>query len=312
MESKAPHAPPSTWRLYLQMTRPGFLSVTALGCFIGLASAAACGCGFDALKASATVLLAVLAHAGVNVLNDFHDSRSGADAANRQGIYPFSGGARLIQNGHVSEHDTALWGRALMGLVGLGGLLLAVQSGGGLLLIGAAGMLLGWAYSAPPLSLMSRGLGEPTVATCWWLMVVGADYVQRERFFIIPAYVAVSYAVMVATILLVCGVPDIEADRAVGKRTLATRLPQRGLAVVYLGLVLFAHAWLAVGVWALVPPLPTLWACLALVPGTWAAGLLWHRPADDRRQLRHAIVLTLWATHLHGLGLVAGLLLPHV
>lgn len=92
-------APPTperhTWQLYLHMTRPGFLLVTAIGCLIGLASAAACGCGFDTAKATATVVLAVLAHASANVLNDYFDSRNGADTANQQGMFPFSGGGTL-------------------------------------------------------------------------------------------------------------------------------------------------------------------------------------------------------------------------
>ena len=302
---------PNPWLLYVQMTRPGFLLVTAIGCCIGLASAAACGCGFDTAKAAATVTLAVLAHAGANVLNDFFDSRNGADAANQAGMFPFSGGARLIQNGLVSEKDTGLWAAVLLlGLVVPGGLLLALHSGGGLVLIGLLGLLLGWAYSAPPLALMSRGLGELAVAMSWWLVVVGADYVQRSRFFVIPAYVAVSYAVMVATILLVCGLPDRASDKAVGKHTLATRFSDRGVAGLYLGMVMFAHVWLVAGVWALIPPMPTLWACVALPPALWAAWLLWTRNSD-RVQLRRAIVLTLLATHVHGLGLVAGLLQPH-
>ena len=74
-------------------------------------------------------------------------------------------------------------GGAAVGLVVVAGLLLALHSGGGLLLIGATGLLLGWAYSAPPLSLMSRGLGELTVAACWWLVVVGADYVVGPDLF---------------------------------------------------------------------------------------------------------------------------------
>lgn len=302
---------PNPWLLYAQMTRPGFLLVTAIGCCIGLASAAACGCGFDAAKAAATVTLAVLAHAGANVLNDYFDSRNGADATNQAGMFPFSGGARLIQNGLVSEKDTGLWAAVLwLGLVVPGGLLLAVHSGGGLVLIGLLGLLLGWAYSAPPLALMSRGLGELAVAMSWWLVVVAADYVQRGRLFVIPAYVAVSYAVMVATILLICGLPDRASDKAVGKHTLATRLSPRAVAGLYVGVVVFAHVWLAAGVWALIPPAPTLWACVALPLAMWAAWLLWTQPSD-RTQLRRAIVLTLLATHVHGVGLVVGLLQPH-
>jgi 1,4-dihydroxy-2-naphthoate octaprenyltransferase len=65
--------------------------------------------GFSAPRALATVLLALLAHAGANVLNDYFDARNGADAANHQGLFPFTGGSRLIQNGQVSIADTGRW-----------------------------------------------------------------------------------------------------------------------------------------------------------------------------------------------------------
>ena len=48
------------------------------------------------------MLLALVAHAGANVLNDYFDARNGADDANQQGLFPFTGGSRLIQNGAVS------------------------------------------------------------------------------------------------------------------------------------------------------------------------------------------------------------------
>ena len=41
--------------------------------------------------------------------------------------------------------------------------------------LGLAGLLLGWAYSAPPLKLVSRGLGEPAVAASWLAVIVGAE-----------------------------------------------------------------------------------------------------------------------------------------
>jgi 1,4-dihydroxy-2-naphthoate octaprenyltransferase len=289
------------------MTRPGFLTITLVGCLLGLATAAACGCGFDTPKAVATVVLAVLAHAGANVLNDYHDARNGADAANAQGLFPFTGGSRLIQNGLVSEMDTGRWAWVLLGLVMVGGLLLAVNTGGGLLLIGLMGVLLAWAYSAPPLALMSRGLGELTVALCWWLVVVGADYVQRHRWEPIPAYVAVSYALLVANILLINGLPDARADRSVGKLTLAARLDPMVLAGVYAGLMLLAHAWLAVGVWLLIPPMSALWGLVSLPLGMSASVMLFQR-AQHPEQLRPVVGLTIATAHVHGLAMAAGIL----
>ncbi len=301
----------NTWQLHWRMIRPGFLSITVVACLVGLAAAAACGCGFDGTKAAATVVLAVLAHAGANVLNDYHDAVNGADAANHQGLYPFTGGSRLIQQGCVSLGDTWRWGWTLMGLAAGGGLLLALNSAPGLLLIGLAGVLLAWAYSAPPFALMTRGLGELSVAACWSLVVVGADFVQRGQWFVIPAQVAVGFGILVANILLINGVPDAPADASAGKRTLATRLSGKGVATLYTLLVLAAHGWLVLGVWLLIPPTSTLWALLSLPLGLRAAWLLWqHNRQGDTTKLRQAIVLTIVAANLHGLALAVGLLLP--
>ena len=302
---------PSGWRLYLAMTRPGFLTITGVGCLIGFASAFACGCGFDAPRALATLVLALLAHASANVLNDYCDSRSGADQANGQGIFPFTGGSRLIQTGAVSQRHTGLWALVLVCLVVPAGLLLALKVGGGLVVIGLFGLLLGWAYSAPPLSLMSRGFGELTVAFVWWLMVVGADYVQRGQLFAIPMFTGVGYALLVANILLVNGLPDAESDASVGKHTLATRLGHRGVAVLYAGIVLVANLWLVLGVWLLIPPLTALWALMALPLSACAAWML-LKATHRGPHLKVPIVLTIAAANVHGLGLAVGLALSRL
>jgi len=301
-----PPPPPPDWRLLLRMTRPGFLTVTAAACALGLASAAASGGGFDAPRTLATVLLALMAHAGGNVLNDYCDAHNGADAANTRGLFPFSGGSRLIQNGAVSVADTGRWAAALLILLIPLGLLLALHSGGGLVAIGLVGLLLAWAYSAPPLALMSRGLGELAVAGAWWLVVVGADYVQRRQFFVIPAVIAVSYALLVANILLINGIPDAEADARVGKATLVVRLSPRRAAWLYLGIALLAHAWLALTGWLLIPPLAALWGLLSL-PLSLAAGVLLLRHASEPQRLRPAIALSIAAAVMHGLSMAGGL-----
>ncbi len=291
--------------LLLRMTRPAFLLLTVVACALGTATASACGCGLDGPLALGATALAVLAHAAGNVLNDLHDARNGADAANGQGIFPFTGGSRLIQSGAVTEQQTADLAKALLLFLLPAGLLLAVQTGGGVILLGAAGLLLAWAYSAPPLKLMSRGLGEPTVALVWFLVVIGADYVQRRQFFIIPASAAAGFAFMVAALLLINGFPDAQADARVGKRTLVVRLGATPAALLYASLVLSAHAWLALSVWLLIPPMPALWGLVSLPLSLAALGWLWahrHRPT----RLKPALALTVAATLVHGLGMAWG------
>ena len=296
------HLPPITW---WRMTRPSFLLLTVVACVLGTATASACGCGLNIPLALGATLLAVVAHAVGNVLNDWHDARNGADAANTQGVFPFTGGSRLIQNGEVSERQTSDLAKALLIFLMPAGLLLAVKTGPGVLLLGMAGLLLAWSYSAPPLKLMSRGLGELAVALAWFLVVVGADYVQRRQFFIIPASAAISFALLVAALLVINGVPDAQADAQVGKRTLAVRLGPSGAAALYGLLVVLAHAWLAASVWLLIPPKPALWGLISL-PLSLAAWVILLRQANNPKRLKPALALTVAATLLHGLGMAWG------
>lgn len=290
----------------VRMTRPGFLAITVVACLLGLASADACGHPPQLWSALATVLLACLAHAAGNVINDVHDAQSGADAANDSGLFPFTGGTRLIQQGVVSVRQTRDLARALLLVLVPAGVLLAVQTSPSVLWVGMAGVLLAWAYSAPPLALMSRGLGELAVALAWSLVVVGADAVQRGSVFIIPVLVSVSYGLLIANILLINGVPDARSDASVGKATLAVRAGPRGAALLYAGLALLAHAWLVWGVWQFLQPERALWGLLSLPLSAAAALLLWLRGSTPER-LRPAIVLTIAAACVHGLAMALGL-----
>jgi 1,4-dihydroxy-2-naphthoate octaprenyltransferase len=310
------------------MTRPAFLLLTVVACLLGFATAAACGCGWlsaDALQraelsganvvttgcklnlplAAVTMLLAVLAHAAGNVLNDLHDARNGADAANTGGIFPFTGGSRLIQNGVVTEHQTAMLAYALLLAVVLGGLLLALETGVGVLLLGLIGVLLAWAYSAPPLRLMTRGFGEPAVAGAWFLIVVGADYVQQGGFSSIALGAALSFGLLVAALLIINGCPDARGDALAGKRTLAVRLGPVGAAWGYLGFVLVAHGWLLLSVWLRLLPDAALWGLVSL-PFSLAAAIILLRRARQPQQLKPALALTVVATLSHGLGMAGG------
>ena len=301
-----PQTPDLPLSTLVRMTRPGFLIITVVACLLGMATADACGHPPKLWTALATLVLALLAHAVGNVLNDVHDAISGADAANRSGISPFTGGTRLIQQGLVSVQQTRDLARALLLVLVPAGVLLALHSTGAVLWIGALGVFLAWTYSATPFKLMSRGLGELAVAAAWSLVVVGADAVQRGGMFIIPVLTSLSYGLLIANILLINGVPDAQADASVGKATLAVRAGARGAALLYAWVALLAHGWLAWGVWQFLQPERAIWGLLSAPLSAAAAVLLWQR-VDTPQRLRPAIVLTILAACVHGLGMAAGL-----
>lgn len=296
---------------YFLATRPAFLSVTLFAWAVGLAAAFESGLSLSAGLAAVTLVFALVAHAGVNVLNDYYDALNGTDAINTERIFPYTGGSRFIQNGVLSAAETAGFGALLMGTVMAAGSALAWISGPGLWAIGVAGLFIGWAYSAPPLKLNSRGLGEICVAAGFGLIVVGTDYVQRGAFSATPAVAAVSYALLVTNVLYINQFPDRGADAAAGKRHWVVRLSPARARWVYLLIGLGAYLWLAgAAATGLLPPAALLG--FAAAPLTALAGRDLLRHAHEPGRLRPAIERTIAAASLHGVLLATGLVLERI
>ncbi|MDQ3406655.1 MAG: prenyltransferase [Chloroflexota bacterium] len=251
--------------LFLRATRLPFLSATLIPVAIGLAIAAANGF-FDPLTAILTVIGAAAVHLGLNVANDIFDTRLGADDTN---VNPtkYSGGSRVIQYGLVSLGGMERMSLAFYAVAMVIGLvLLALRPSAALLAIGISGIILSVGYTAPPLKLVYRGLGEITTAIGFGpLMLLGA-YVVQSGGSIEPAAVVASLpvAILVALILYVNEVPDRPGDARAGKRTLVVRLPQRTVIAIYDAAAAAAFAIIVAGVVLRLLPLPALLALLAI------------------------------------------------
>jgi 1,4-dihydroxy-2-naphthoate octaprenyltransferase len=291
----------------LVATRPPFLTITLVGALLGVASAWGDGAALSAWIAPVTVLLALTMHAAVNVLNDWCDHVNGTDEINVGRIYPFTGGSRFIQNGLMTPAAMRAFALALFAFTIAGGLLLVAKVGGGLLWFGIAGAAIGWAYSAPPLALNSRGFGELCVAASFWLLVAGADYVQRGAFSATPFLAGGAYALLTTNILYINQFPDRAADLAVGKHHWVARLAPDTARWGYVLILLGALAALVVPValGALTPWV--LLGLVAFVPAALAAkGLLEH--ADAPQHLAPSIKQTIAAAHLAAVLVAVGFL----
>lgn len=288
--------------------------VTVIACLLGFASVSADRQAIDSLTALITVVLALFVHAAANVINDYYDARSGCDEANQGRIFPFTGGSRMIQNGVLSMRATANLGFGLLAAVVVPGVWLVLHGAPWLVPIGLCGLLIAWAYSAPPLSLQARGLGEVAVAVAWLLVVVGSDYALRRTLAIRPWAAGLAYALLVANVLYINQFPDRLADAFADKRTLVVRLGAAKARWGYLLLMLLAALWLGAMVYVGILPVASLLAlCPLLVAGV-AFSRLWRlaavigqgdgATAADCRHVQHftiAIRLTLLAAIGHGL-----------
>ncbi len=251
--------------LALRTTRLPFLTATIVPVVLGIAIAARQGT-FDVLTAVLTVVGASFVQLGLNVANDVFDTVQGADDAN---VTPtqFSGGSRVIQYGLVSLRRMAGLAALFYGLAGVVGLLLlALRGSPALLAIGIVGFIVSIGYTAPPLKLVYRGLGEIAVAVGFGpLMLVGAYVVQtRGTVSWEPVIASLPIALLVALILYVNEIPDRRGDARAGKRTLPVRLSKETVIAGYRIAAVAAYVILVAGVVVGLLPIPTLLALLTI------------------------------------------------
>ena len=251
--------------LALRATRLPFLTATIVPVLVGIAIAATDG-AFDLPSAMLTILGAAFVQLGLNVANDVFDTTQGADDAN---VTPtqFSGGSRVIQYGLLSLRQMATIATAFyLAAAAIGIVLLAIRWSEALLVIGIVGFVVSLGYTAPPLKLVYRGLGEIAVAIGFGpLMLLGAYVVQTRGALSWEPFVAsIPIALLVALILYVNEIPDRRGDAHAGKRTLPVRFSRRAVIRGYDVAVALAYAVIVVGVVAGLLPLPALLVLLTI------------------------------------------------
>ncbi len=251
--------------LALRATRLPFLSATIVPVLLGLAIAASQDF-FDPLTAVLTIIGACLVQLGINVSNDVFDSAQGADDAN---VTPtqFSGGSRVIQYGLVTFRQMATLATAFfVAAAAIGLVLLALVPSAALLVIGVTGFIVGLGYTAPPLKLVYRGLGEIAVAVGFGsLMLLGAYVVQSGGSIgWEPVVASIPVALFVALILYVNEIPDRRGDAHAGKGTLPVRFPRTTIVTGYRVAAATAYVVVALGVMAGILPVPTLLILLSI------------------------------------------------
>jgi 1,4-dihydroxy-2-naphthoate octaprenyltransferase len=95
-------------------------------------------------------------------------------------------------------------------------------------------------YVGPPFKLAYRGVGEFLVGLNFGpVMTLGAYYVQTGSLAsaTVPLLASIPVGLLIAAVLWINEFPDMDADKAVGKKTLVLRLGYLRSVAVYVGLL---------------------------------------------------------------------------
>ena len=204
---------------WYQASRPPFFVATLIPLALGGVIAHSDGY-WDTLRWVILLVASFFVHLSTNLVNDYFDYTSGADAGDS------IGGSRVLHEGKITLGQIRNAVMLLYALAFAAGLWIVYDSGVWWL---PAFMLFAFCsslfYTAPPIRYGYLGLGELLVAANMGpIMVVGTAAALAGCFLPRSFWLSLPVALMVALILYYQSLPDIEADRAVGKRTLAVRL----------------------------------------------------------------------------------------
>ncbi|MBI3287424.1 MAG: 1,4-dihydroxy-2-naphthoate octaprenyltransferase [Chloroflexi bacterium] len=236
----------SLWREELRVP---FFTATFLPILLGALIAWERGYGFQWGYFLLTLLWGTLLHAGTNVANDYFDHLSGADEQNYEFVRPFTGGSRMIQRRLLSPREVLVGALLFFALGSLIGLSLAYVRGWPILALGLVGVLSGFFYTAPPVRLSSRGIGELFVGLNFGiLMTLGSYYVQAQQLDLEPLWASLPLATLIAAVLYINEFQDLPADRAADKHTLVVRLGRPRAVSGYILLMVATYGSIATAV----------------------------------------------------------------
>ncbi|MGH9016842.1 MAG: prenyltransferase [Acidimicrobiales bacterium] len=215
----------------------------------------------------------VLAHVANNLMNDLFDVEVGLDTSS----YPRALYApHPVLSGMITKKGLAA-GALLVNVLDLAILVvLAVERGWPVAAFALAGFALSFAYTAPPLRLKKRGLGEPDVFLVWGpLMVCGTYYAAVGH---LPWEIwaaSVPYGLLCTAVLMGKHIDKAPFDAPLGIKTLPVLLGEARARAATKGLMVGFYVTVAACVAVRALPWPALISLLAvtkLVPSWRALG----------------------------------------
>jgi len=230
----------------LRAARPNFLLLSLVVVALGMAVAFYEGHTVAIDTAMLIAAGAVIAHMAVNLLNEYQDFDSGLDEMTRK--TPFSGGSgALIENPLAAKAVLGLFFVCLISLIGIG-VYLIMQTGWGLLLFGLIGLGLIVFYTKTITRLPWLCLIAPGVAF-GPLMVMGSYYALTAELSLLVSLISLIPFFLVNNLLLLNQIPDLEADKKVGRYNILMHLGTENGLQIFAAFVWLSYLMLVVIIW---------------------------------------------------------------
>src|SRR5829696_1749166 len=251
--------PVSKW---LYLTRAGVLPMTLVsGAVAGLLAVHRddrVAWGWFALSLAGIVL----AHMANNLMNDLFDLSVGTDREDYpRNLYS----PHPVLSGVMTRKGLALCVLVVNVICLAIMIVLTAARGWPIVAFALGGFLLSSAYTAPPLRLKKRGLGEPTVLVVWGPLMVGGAYYAATGHYPFGVFVAsLAYALLCTAVLMGKHIDKIPWDAPDGTHTLPVLLGESKARALTQGMMISFYVLVILLVGTGTLPIAALIVLLAL------------------------------------------------
>lgn len=232
------------------------------------------------------------------LVNEYYDYDT--DAANQQ-YHRLSGGSRILPMGLIPKRH-ALIAAYIFTIIAMGtGLWLyfGFKTGPLTIPLGALAIIIGYAYTAPPVRLSYRGWGEVSILfACGWLATMMGYYLQTGRLDNIATLASLPGGFSVFLVILMNEIPDIASDRLSGKRNLAVRLGRDKAVILYLAVLAVSYINIIAVAFFGVPAASAYFSILLLPIMVWIISTIRRHSLAEKKVQESLSIRTMAYDHL--------------
>ena len=237
-------SPPKGFKLWMMATRPYSFPASIIPVLYGSVLAVVLNpdIQFKFFLFFLTLIGSMLVHVGTNIINDIYDFKSGIDKEDKEIGIPH-GGSMVLSKGFMSVKEMKIGATVALALASLIGFYLYLEIGIYILYLCIFGLLSAIFYTATPIALKYKALGDIQVFLSFGAgITLGAYIVQTGEFSWLPVIFSIPIGFLIDAILHSNNIRDINFDGTFKVKTLPMIIGEKFSRYFYYFLVLGAYA----------------------------------------------------------------------
>ena len=244
--------------VWLRAIRIKFLLASVIAVSLGLSLAWHSGYPIDIIHAILTFAGVISLHASVDLLNDYWDFKRGIDTKTKR--TKMSGGTGVLPEGLLKPKSVYIVGIGFLILGAIIGIYFVIIFGITIGLILGFAILSVYFYST---KIVNWGLAEVFVTIKGTLIVLGTYFIQSQTIDDFAIFAGVVVGILSSMVLFVTSIPDHDADKEKGRRTLVIIFGMSNAVRTFLIFPILAYGVIIYGVLTGIFPVYSLIVLLA-------------------------------------------------